>query len=138
VVGVVFGNESENIARKIKIRGHCSGSGVRRNRCCPSPSAFVFFALALICGIDLGWADFTPNASHSAQANEVLLASWEHEISLASFEHEVSWASFENEKNGTVMLCVPGPIIHPSWDKVHPSSTVCHGLCLEGQHQGTV
>jgi hypothetical protein len=139
VVGVVFGNKSENIARKIKIRGHCSGSGVRRNRCCPSPSAFVFFALALICGIDLGWADFTPNARQFAQANEVLLASWEHEVSLASFEHEVLWASFENGKNGTLVFDVPKPIIHPSWNEIDPTtcSIICQGLCPEGQNQGT-
>jgi hypothetical protein len=139
VVGLVFGDESENVARKIKIRGHCSGSGVRRNRCGPLPSAFVFFALALICGIDLGWADFTPNASQSAQANEVLLALWDHEVLLASFEHEISWASFENEKNATVVFDVPKPIIHPSWNEIVPTtcSIICQGLCPEGQNQGT-
>ena len=118
VVGVVFVDESEHSARKEKVGGHCSA--VRRRRCCPGPSALVFLALALLCGIDGGWAAFTPNVREFAKAQKVSLA------------------SFENEKNGTVMLCVPGPIIHPSWDKINPSSIVCHGLCLEGQHQGTV
>jgi len=126
VVGVVFVDENEHRARKRKIREHCSA--VRRRRWRASPSALVFLALALLCGIDHGWVAFTPDASQSAQAKEVF---------LASFEHEVSWASFENETNGTV-LCVPGPIIHPSWDEIDLSSIVCQVLCQEGQNQGTV
>jgi hypothetical protein len=126
VVGVFFVHESEHSAKKIKIQEH--SAAVRRRRCCPSPSALVFLALALFCGASHGWIALTPNANQSAQAKEVLLASFEHDVSLASFEHET---------NGTV-LCVPGPIIHPSWDEIDPTSIVCQGLCPEGQHQGTV
>jgi len=128
VVGVFFVHESEHSAKKIKLKIQGHSAAVRRRRCCPSPSALVFFELALIYEIDHGWVAFTPDASQSAQAKEVL---------LASFEHEVSLASFENETNGTV-LCVPGPIIHPSWDEIDLSSIVCQVLCQEGQNQGTV
>jgi hypothetical protein len=134
VVGVFFVDESENSARKIKIRRHYSAA-VRRPRCCPSPSALVsfalalvFFALALICGIDHGWVVLTPNASQSAQAKEVLLASFAKEVSLASFEN-----------NGTML---GGPIhvliVHPStWDEIDHTSIVCQGRCPECQNQGT-
>ena len=125
VVGIILVDESENSARKIKIREHCSS--VWRRRCCPSPSALVFFALALFCGIDHGWVVLTPNACQPAQAKEVL---------LASFAKEVSWASFEN--NGTVLDNVPIPIVHPStWDEIDPASTVCQERCPEDQNQGT-
>jgi hypothetical protein len=126
VVGVFFVHESEHSAKKIKIQGH--SAAVCRRRCCPSPAALVFFALALIYGIDHGWVALTPNASQSTQTKEVL---------LASFEHEVLLASFENETNGTV-LCVPGPIIRPPWDEIDPTSIVGQGLCPEGPNQGTV
>ena len=126
VVGVFFVDENEHRARKRKIRGHCSA--VRRRRWRASPSALVFLALALLCGIDHGWVALIPNASQSTQAKEIL---------LASFEHDVSLASFENETNGTV-LCVPGPIIHPSWDEIDPTSIFGQGLCPEGQNEGTV
>jgi hypothetical protein len=117
VVGVVFVDESEHSARKEKVGGYCSA--VRRRRCCPGPSALVFLALALLCGIDGGWAAFTPNVREFAKAQKVSLA------------------SFENEKNGTV-LCVPGPIIHPSWDEIDPTCIFGQGLCPEGQNEGTV
>ena len=123
VVGIILVDESENRARKIKIREHCAA--VRR-RCCPSPSALVIFALALFCGIDHGWVVVTPNASQSAQAKEVLLASFAKEVSLASFEN-----------NGTV-LDGPIPIVHPStWGEIDPTSIVGQGRCPEGQNQGT-
>jgi hypothetical protein len=126
VVGVFLVHESENSARKTKVQGQ--SAAVRRHRWRASPSALVFFALALFCALGHGWVVFTPNANQSAQAKEVLLASFEHDVSLASFEHET---------NGTV-LCVPGPIIRPPWDEIDPTSIVCQGLCPEGQHQGTV
>ena len=124
VVGIIVVDEIENSARKIKIREHCSA--VHRRRCCPSPSTLMVFALALFSRIDHGWVVLTPNASQSAQAKEVL---------LASFAQEVSWASFEN--NGTV-LDGPIPIVHPStWGEIDPTSIVCQRRCLEGQNQGT-
>ena len=123
VVGVFFVHESEHSARKTKVQRN--SAAVRRHRWRASPSALVFFALALFCALGHGWVAFTPNAGQSTQAQEVL---------LASFEHDVSWASFEHETNGTV-LCVPGPIIYPSWDEIDP---ICQGLCPEDQHQGTV
>ena len=126
VVGVFLVQESENSAKKTKVQRH--SAAVHRRRWHASPSALVFLALALLCGIDHGWVALTPNASPSGHAKEVLLASLEHEVSLASFE---------NETNGTV-LCVPGPIIHPSWDEIDLSSIVCQVLCQEGQNQGTV
>jgi hypothetical protein len=126
VVGVFLVHESENSARKTKVQRH--SAAVRRHRWRASPSTLVFFVLALLCGINHGWIAFKPNANQSAQAKEVL---------LASFEHDVLLASFENETNGTV-LCVPGPIIHPPWDKIDPTGIGCQGLCPEGQHQGTV
>ena len=116
VVGVVFVDEIEHSARKRKVGGHCSA--VRRRRCCPGPSALVFLALALLCGIDGGWAAFTPNVREFAKAQKVSLA------------------SFENEKNGTV-LDVPIPIIRPPLDEIDPTSIVCQRLCQEGQNQGT-
>jgi hypothetical protein len=126
VVGVFLVHESENSARKTKVQGQ--SAAVRRHRWRASPSALVFFALALFCALGHGWVVFTPNANQSAQAKEVLLASFEHDVSLASFEHET---------NGTV-LCVPGPIIHPSWDEIDPTGVVGQGLCPEGKNEGTV
>jgi hypothetical protein len=126
VVGVFLVHESENSARKTKVQRH--SAAVRRHRWRASPSALVFLALVLFCGLGHGWVVFTPNANQSAQAQEVLLASFEHDVSLASFEHET---------NGTV-LCVPGPIIHPSWDEIDPTSIFGQGLCPEGQNEGTV
>ena len=119
VVGVFLVHESENSARKTKVQRH--SAAVRRHRWRASPSALVIFALALLCGINHGWVVFTPNANQSAQAKEVLLASFEHEVSLASFEHETN-----------------GPIIQPSWDEIDPTSIVHQGLCPEGQNEGTV
>jgi hypothetical protein len=126
VVGVFLVHESENSARKTKVQRH--SAAVRRHRWRASPSALVFLVLALLCGIDHGWVALTPNASPSGHAKEVLLASLEHEVSLASFE---------NDTNGTV-LCVPGPIIHPPWDEIDPTSSVGEGLCPDGQNEGTV
>jgi len=102
VIGVVFVDKSQSIPRKRKERGHLST--VRRRWSHATPSALIFFALALFCGVDGGWAaftPFTPEASEVGKAKEAL------------------FASFDNETNRTV-LRVPVPIIQQSWDAIDP------------------
>jgi hypothetical protein len=73
-------------------------------------------ALVLFCGVDGGWAVFTPftfDADVVAKAQE---------------------ASFEHETNGAV-LCVPIPIIHRSQDEID-GPNVCQAFPWEGQNQG--
>jgi hypothetical protein len=93
-------------------------AAVRRRRCyAASPLALVFLALVLFCGVDGGWAVFTPFIFDAGVVAEA---------------QETSFASFEHDTNGTILHI---PIIHRSQDEIDDPN-VCRRLIWEGQSQG--